>query len=211
MPCLILDTSTELCLLALFEESRIIGQEIFAHHNLLSKNLLPSIQELLQKHGLSPSQLTAIALGIGPGSYTGTRLGVSVGKSLAFGLNLPLKTFSSPLAFLPSCEGAFACILPTRSGSFFVLKGSSSKSAIYHETPLLTSSEKLVSAVENIDFFVSPSIELKLSEIIKRPVFPFIPNLQTLLLFLAHTTPTPPENVELLYLHHPDREGAFAK
>lgn len=200
MLSLILDTSTELCLIALAKGPHIIAQEVFPHRNLLSKNLLPSIQNLLQKHALSPKDLKAIALGIGPGSYTGTRLGASVGKSLAFALNLPLKTFSSLLAFLPSREGTFASLLPTRAGAFFLLKGKISASAIHPESPLLLSPQELAQAVADVDFFVAPS---GTPEMKGRPLFLPEPNFQTLRLYLAQCPTIAPEDAEVLYLHNP--------
>lgn len=200
MPFLILDTSTELCLIALAKGTRVLAHEVFPHRNLLSKNLLPSIQDLLQKQALSPKDLKAIALGIGPGSYTGTRLGASVGKSLAFALNLPLKAFSSPLAFLPSQEGTFASLLPTRAGAYFLLKGRISSTAIYSESPLLLSPQELAQAVADADYFVAPS---DTPEIKGRPSFLPEPNFQTLCLYLAQCPAIAPEDAEVLYLHNP--------
>lgn len=201
MPCLIIDTSTELCLIALVKEDRILAQEIFSHGNLLSKNLLPAIQTLIQNNELTPTELDSIAIGIGPGSYTGTRLGVSVGKSLAFGLDIPLKIFSSPLAFLPAQEGAFAFILPTRSGSFFVLKGTSASESVSQESTALVA--ELKPQTQDVDFLISPTQKALPSEMHKMPFFHPEPNILTLCRFLSKKEPISPENVELLYLHTP--------
>ncbi|MFM8581284.1 MAG: tRNA (adenosine(37)-N6)-threonylcarbamoyltransferase complex dimerization subunit type 1 TsaB [Planctomycetaceae bacterium] len=54
------------------------------------QTLLPEIERLLRDSGLTPTQLTAIAVGLGPGSYTGLRIGVVCAKSLAFALRCPL-------------------------------------------------------------------------------------------------------------------------
>jgi tRNA threonylcarbamoyladenosine biosynthesis protein TsaB len=54
-----------------------------------------AIQELLQKENLSPKDLSAVAVTIGPGSYTGLRVGLSAAKGLCFALNIPLITMST--------------------------------------------------------------------------------------------------------------------
>lgn len=99
MSCLIIDTSTERCILALVEGDRILSQRTFAHENTLSRTLLPSIQECLREQEKTMSALNLIAVGTGPGSYTGTRVGVAVAKSLAFGLNILVIPFCSSLIF----------------------------------------------------------------------------------------------------------------
>lgn len=175
MTCLILDTSTDQCLIALANDGRIEIQEIFHHENQLSSTLLPKIQALCP----SLKSLTEIAVGIGPGSYTGTRVGVAVAKSLAFGLSIPLKTFLSPLAFLPDLEGKFALVLPTRSGQFYVLKGENSDGKLTHEEPYFT---------PKVDFSVTDLVE---------------PNLDLLCRFLAGQTPSPLENIALQYFGTP--------
>ncbi len=188
MKCLVVDTSTELCVLAVVEDMRVICQKIFTHGNSLSKNLLPAIETLLQETGLSKKNLEMIAVGVGPGSYTGTRVGVAVAKSLAFGLGLSLKTFSSPLAFLPAAEGSFACVLPTRPGPFYVIKGRCSSSGVHQDGAALIAAENLEKYVEGVDFRLSAVIE---------------PNLEYLCCFLSQQTSILPEKAEVLYLHSP--------
>jgi tRNA threonylcarbamoyl adenosine modification protein YeaZ len=170
MPELIIDTSTDLCLLALASAGQILDREIFPHLNLLSKNLLPSIQQLLEKNKIVPSDLSWIAAGIGPGSYTGTRLGATVAKSLAFGLGIKVKPFSSPLAFLPR-QGSFAAVIPTRAGMYFVLKGMKGG---------LIGPEELVSEVSDVEFLVCPSTLSLPEELKAKPRHEPSPNLPQL-------------------------------
>ena len=203
MACLILDTSTDQCLIALIDGTRILDQKFFSHHNLLAKLLLPEIQTLLQKNDLAPTELTSLAVGIGPGSYTGTRLGVSVGKSLAFGLKIPFKGFSSPLAFLPDREGVFAFLVQARSGSFFVLKGTLSASFIQQNSAVILSPEDMVMNTQDVDFFIVSPKDILPESLAKRPIFSPSPNIKNLSLLLSKTSPVPLENVEIFYLHNP--------
>jgi tRNA threonylcarbamoyl adenosine modification protein YeaZ len=95
MTILIIDTSSELLHLALSSEEKILVWESSPHSNQLSKFLLPSIETLLQAKGISKEELRFIAIGTGPGSFNGMRVGAIVGMTLAFGLNIPAIGFSS--------------------------------------------------------------------------------------------------------------------
>ena len=202
MTYLILDTSTSECLIALANEKEIVAEEIFTHSNLLSSLLLPSIGRLIEKHIQSPKNLNGVAIGIGPGSYTGTRLGVAVAKSLAFGLKVPIKTFRSPLAFLPKKEGSFVFFIPTRSDKFYALSGSiTSTQVIQMDASLLTGGE--IKKFETVDFFICSSPD-RLPCLFRKKscLFP-TPNLFTLRLFLSQEEPVSLENIDLHYLHTP--------
>jgi tRNA threonylcarbamoyl adenosine modification protein YeaZ len=202
MTYLILDTSTDQCLIALAKENQIIAEEIFTHGNLLSQRLLPSIRALIETHIQSPKNLSGIAFGIGPGSYTGTRLGVAVAKSLAFGLQIPIKTFSSPLAFLPKKEGTFVFFIPARSGQFFALSGSiTSSQVIQRDTSLFTPEE--IEKFEATDFLICSSLANLPFLFRKKTCHTPTPNLRSLCLFLSEQKLASLENVELLYLHTP--------
>jgi tRNA threonylcarbamoyl adenosine modification protein YeaZ len=199
---LILDTSTDQCVIALAREDQIIAEEIFAHCNLLSHRLLPSIQVLIEKNIRSPKNLNGIAFGIGPGSYTGTRLGVTVAKSLAFGLQIPIKTFHSPLAFLPNREGTFAFLIPTRSKQVYVLSGSISSSQVIQKEVSLVNEEQL-EKFEAVDFLICSSDKDFPPAFRNKTYYPPVPNLHALCHFLSEQEHASLENVELLYLHTP--------
>src|SRR5436309_2227807 len=89
MPILALDTSTELCSVAVgdgrdwLERTEHAGQR---HSELL----LPMVHNLLRSSGLELHRLDGIALGIGPGSFTGLRIGCGVAQGLGFAASLPI-------------------------------------------------------------------------------------------------------------------------
>ena len=60
-----------------------------------SETLLPAILELLTSSGLGPEDVTALAIGVGPGAFTGLRVGLSTFKGLAFTSQLPVAPVSS--------------------------------------------------------------------------------------------------------------------
>ncbi len=201
MACLILDTSTDLCLIGLTRNDRVLAEKAFPHLNQLSQNLIPSIQSLLQSQELCPSDLNLIALGVGPGSYTGTRVGAAVAKGLAFGLGIPIKPFCSPLAFLPEQQGEFAFLIPTRRGAYFVLQGVCNEGSTIKKAARLLSKEALPAEIGPVDFLIcSPSQELPF-EMIHR----FAPsvNFGALARYLSQAEAFDPESIAMEYFHTP--------
>lgn len=90
------DTSSKHCSVVLGDESGMLAEEAaleegFSH----AEKLHPYIQSVLEQSGLQLDQLDGIALGLGPGSYTGLRIGMSAAKGLAYSLKLPLIGISS--------------------------------------------------------------------------------------------------------------------
>jgi tRNA threonylcarbamoyladenosine biosynthesis protein TsaB len=191
---LILDTSTDLCIIALVLEGQVQLEHMFAHANQLAQNLLISIQEVMEKSGLPLSALSSIALGIGPGSYTGTRVGAAIAKSLAFGLGIQVRPFYSPLAFLPQREGSFAFLIPTSAGPYFLLKEGSTS---------LVQKAELEAEAGSVDYLVMSASHALPDCLEGKLCFKAAPNLPRLCKFLREVELLPPEEIELQYLHTP--------
>jgi tRNA threonylcarbamoyladenosine biosynthesis protein TsaB len=83
------DTSTEFCSAALWLDGRFLSRECMAG-NRHSELLLPMVRELLAEADLSLGQLDGIAYGMGPGSFTGLRIGCGIAQGLALGADLPV-------------------------------------------------------------------------------------------------------------------------
>jgi tRNA threonylcarbamoyladenosine biosynthesis protein TsaB len=94
---LAIDTSSAWCSVALSVNDGV--ERIAERHELLgpsaSQHLLPWITELLQQEGMTLRDLDAIAVGIGPGAFTGVRLSIAVVQGLAYATNLPLAPVAS--------------------------------------------------------------------------------------------------------------------
>ena len=91
---IIIDTSGKEGYAALFQEKTLINIHTFSSTNQ-TKFLLPSIDDLLNKSNLSLSDIKTLAVCTGPGSFTGTRIGVICAKTLSFALNIPIIGFES--------------------------------------------------------------------------------------------------------------------
>jgi tRNA threonylcarbamoyladenosine biosynthesis protein TsaB len=85
-----IETSTTLCSVSLARAGKVIAIKEVNDGYTHAENLHVFIDEVLEKAGKSPKDLNAIAVGSGPGSYTGLRIGVSAAKGLAYALQIPL-------------------------------------------------------------------------------------------------------------------------
>lgn len=90
-----IETSTEVCSVALSKDGKTIAikenKEELNHSSLLSV----FIDDILKENKLKASELDAVAVSMGPGSYTGLRIGVSTAKGLCYGAGIPLIAVST--------------------------------------------------------------------------------------------------------------------
>lgn len=87
---LLIETATTSCSVALSENRNIIAIKEVNERNIHASHITLFIDELMQKTGKKYTDLHAVAVSKGPGSYTGLRIGVSTAKGLCFALDIPL-------------------------------------------------------------------------------------------------------------------------
>lgn len=121
MNLLAFETSTESCSVAL-----LCGEELTFRSELAPRRhaelVLPMAEELLAAAGIGKRQLDVLAVGRGPGAFTGVRLGVSVAQGLAFALGLPVLPVSSLAALAmqaPGEGGAILAVIDARMGEVY--------------------------------------------------------------------------------------------
>ncbi len=85
-----IETATPICSAALSKDRQLLKIKETNDPRSHATRLSPFIDELLKSSGLSVSDLDAISVSLGPGSFTGLRIGVSTVKGLAYGANLPV-------------------------------------------------------------------------------------------------------------------------
>jgi len=95
MKVLAIDTSNLVMGIAITAGSTVIGETITNLKKNHSVRAMPAISELLEECGIKPNELDKIVVAKGPGSYTGVRIGVTIAKTLAWSLNIPLVGVSS--------------------------------------------------------------------------------------------------------------------
>jgi tRNA threonylcarbamoyladenosine biosynthesis protein TsaB len=82
------DTSAAFCAAALFAQGRMISRNE-AMQKGQAERLVPMLEELLAEAGLAWADLAAIAVGTGPGNFTGVRIAVAAARGIALGLGIP--------------------------------------------------------------------------------------------------------------------------
>jgi tRNA threonylcarbamoyladenosine biosynthesis protein TsaB len=90
-----IETATKICSVSLAKDGSVIAARETAEGNSHSTLLSPFIKELMDESNTAFSALDAVAVSMGPGSYTGLRIGVSTAKGLCFGLDIPLLAVST--------------------------------------------------------------------------------------------------------------------
>lgn len=90
-----IETSASHCAVALTDSESTLFSGTWFVDQSHSRMLAPLIEKALECVGISISELSAIAIGSGPGSYTGLRISTSLAKGICFGLNIPLIAIGS--------------------------------------------------------------------------------------------------------------------
>jgi tRNA threonylcarbamoyladenosine biosynthesis protein TsaB len=93
-----LETATSLCSVALCGKSGVVSLRESNETKTHASMLTVFIGEILREQGLKASDLDAVAVSKGPGSYTGLRIGVSVAKGIAYGASIPLIAVETTLS-----------------------------------------------------------------------------------------------------------------
>lgn len=89
---LAVDTATQMAGIALYDEAQgwVLGEETWRSVENHTVELMPRMVRLLDQQGVAPADLTGLVASLGPGSFTGLRIGLSVLKGLSLALGLPL-------------------------------------------------------------------------------------------------------------------------
>ena len=95
MISLFLDTCSQIIRLGVLSDSKLIEYTEFTNDNKLSEKLLPAIKEMLDKNKYRVNEINRIYISVGPGSFTGIRIGVTVAKVIAWSLNIDIIPISS--------------------------------------------------------------------------------------------------------------------
>ncbi len=119
---LLIDTASPYLIIGLYEGDQTLASVYQKGNNDHSVTLMDNIETMFSTHKLSVTDIEKIIVGVGPGSYTGVRIGVSVAKLFAWSHDIPLYTVSS-LAVKASGEnqeGNILSIIEARRNHGFV-------------------------------------------------------------------------------------------
>ncbi len=122
MLLLAIDTTTRVCSVALGDHEKILAEYQLNVKNTHSQRLMPLIVSLFRDSGADKSRLEGVALSIGPGSFTGIRIGMATAKGLCQGLNIPAVGVMTLDALAEACtffSGLICPILDARKNQVY--------------------------------------------------------------------------------------------
>jgi tRNA threonylcarbamoyl adenosine modification protein YeaZ len=108
------DTATDVATSALIADGRVLGER-----SSVPKALLEDVDALLREAGAEPADLDGLVVGLGPGSFTSTRIGLAVARGLALALDLPAAGVST-LDALAAARGDAYPVVDARRAEVFV-------------------------------------------------------------------------------------------
>ncbi len=119
MLTLAFDTATQVATSALVDDGEVLGERVSR-----AQLLLEDVDALLRQGGAHPRDLDAIVVGIGPGSFTGVRIGLAAARGLALSLDLPGAGVSTLAALAAGAPEAVPVIDARRREVFTLVSGS---------------------------------------------------------------------------------------
>ncbi|MBN2604801.1 MAG: tRNA (adenosine(37)-N6)-threonylcarbamoyltransferase complex dimerization subunit type 1 TsaB [Bacilli bacterium] len=163
---LIIDSSTKYLYVALYSDFQCLGKYYQSGNNDHSINIMGEIESIFSMNNIKVSDLDEIIVGIGPGSYTGLRIGVVVAKMFGWNNGIPVKTVSSLALIASSFDGdklILAEMDARRGNSFLGLYAIENGKLLLQDEEQLTNLEEYKSGIQgayDVVSFGEPNIPL---------------------------------------------------
>ena len=169
---LVIDTATRDLGVALMDETEVAGQFHWRTRQNHTKELVPAIRHLLDKVGLALNELEGIVVSLGPGGFSGLRVGMTTAKGLAVGIGAPLVAVNTldAAAFPMIGLGAPVCaLMPVGRWEVAVaIYGTNGSEMTKTVAEHLTTIEGLTESIGEPTIFCGPITEAMVSEIRER-------------------------------------------
>ena len=126
MYTLFIDTHYKDVIVCLFKDQELLSKEVELGVRNTSVVTMPLIEKILKENNILPKDLNKIAVCAGPGSFTGTRIGVTIAKTLAYTLNIDIvKLTSLDLVAINTKDNVF--VASEENNGFFIGKKEGNK------------------------------------------------------------------------------------
>lgn len=163
MYTLIIDSATKILYEALILDDKVIDERYIAGQNDHAKNIVSVLEDMLNKEGIETKDLDKIICGVGPGSYTGVRMGVTVAKMIGAFQNKEVCTISTLDLMASGCDKEALSMIDSRRGNAFcshylngkktdneAIRNQEEYKALYPNAIILTESDFKVDALKCI-------------------------------------------------------------
>lgn len=170
MPIILnIETSSTNCSVSLSNNNKLIDcLEKDSPNYSHSQKLHSFISELMEKNNISFKDLDAVAVGIGPGSYTGLRIGLSAAKGICYGLDIPLISVSSLENMVSNIqfEGVIISTIDARRDEVYSCIFDKDKKVLREELPEIINSKSYINYSKTDKVLIVGNGQKKCKEII---------------------------------------------
>ncbi len=220
-----IDTSTLAVSVALADDSGLVASLRLLRGRRHVETVIPAIEQLLVHADSSYADVTGIAVDLGPGLFTGLRVGVATAKALALALSVPVYAASSleiiAHQWMASCGYADAladswatgetevlAVIDARRKELYAQRFTVRSGHVIHtEGPICAAPGEALALLDGFSGVrVVGDVAVGSPDFAGRTVSPGSPDASTLVTMVADIKPTHPDDLELLYLRAPDAE-----
>ncbi len=146
---LLLDSSNKYLTVALAKDGVLFDQTFYEAWQRQSEVMVSEIDNILKRNNLFKDELSAIVVGVGPGSYTGVRIAITIAKIMAYALKIKLYKVSS-LSLLKAGNLPTICLFNARSGRSYFAVYEGEKALV--EDTILSNEEVLKYCAKHPDY-----------------------------------------------------------
>lgn len=204
MDILVIDTATERSMFAYVRDGEPLVTSFLPFGLQEGQKILGNIHQDLGAQQMSVQDIDAVAVGVGPGSYTGMRIAATIGKMLSYVLKIPLVGICTLETFSAEQAGAFAVVLDAKVAGIYLQLGKKSVDGHvdFFGKPRVVPLEQALQALKDIHIIVSPNVK-PLQEKLKEYLGEWEespPQPLQMALIAEKKILTGPQDFELLYL-----------
>ena len=153
MTILAMDTATMTSSVAVATEERVLAELTAETRFTHSETLVANIEEVLRLADVKREELSAVAVSLGPGSFTGLRIGLAAAKAIAYALSIPLvgvPTLEVLAAAFPSPGAIVAPLIDAQKGNgYFALYRFTETGLVCEKDVCVASPEEIADAIAN--------------------------------------------------------------
>ena len=128
MYCLLLDSANKYLCVGLSKDKKVIDKVFYEAWQRQSEVMIEEIDNLLKRNNVAKKDLSAVVVGVGPGSYTGVRIAITIAKTICYALHIKMYGVSS-LKILEDNSDPTICVFNARSGRSYV--------GVYHNDEII--------------------------------------------------------------------------
>lgn len=122
MLTLAIDTATKVCAVGLCREGQVLAEYRIDMGMTHSEGLMPQLEQLLKRTGITKNEIELLAVSMGPGSFTGLRIGLASAEAMAYSWQIPIcgvNTLKALAYNLPIDGYVLTPVLDAQKGNFY--------------------------------------------------------------------------------------------